>query len=90
MANSFNGHQAIIVTATVAPIATSNVKIRDGVWTNMAASATLQITDLAGRQFNYTAYAANYPIDIGPIGWLTGLAVPIISSGELKIFLDTR
>jgi hypothetical protein len=54
----------------------------------MAAAANLQITDLAGRQFNFTAYQAGFPMDIGPIGWLTGLAVPIISSGELKIYLD--
>lgn len=88
MANSFNGHQAIVTTATVAPIITSNVKIRGGEWTGMLAAATMQITDLAGRQFNFVAYQANYPIDVGPLGWLTGLAVPVISSGELKLYLD--
>jgi hypothetical protein len=88
MANSFNGHQAVIVTPTATPLATSNVKIRGGEWTGMLAAATLQITDLAGKQFNYVAYQANYPIDIGPIGWLTGLSIPVISSGELKLFLD--
>jgi len=90
MPNSFNGHQAIIVTATVAPIITSNIKIRDGEWTGMAAAATLTITDLLGRAFNFTAYQAAYPISVGPIGWLTGLAVPTITSGELKLYLDTR
>lgn len=88
MANSFNGHQAIITTATTSPLITSNIKIRDGEWTGMTAPASLQITDLTGRQFNYTAYATNYPVNLGPIGWMTGLSVPIIGSGEVKIFLD--
>lgn len=88
MANSFNGHQAIVDTPTTQPIIRSNIKVKGGSWTGMLAAATLTITDLAGRQFTFATPQANYPVDIGPLGWLTGLAVPVISSGQLKLYLD--
>lgn len=89
MANSYNGHQIIADTATATPLTTNWIKIRDGVWEGMAASSTITITDLSGRQFTYTAYAANYPITLGPIGWLFGIAFPVLGGGgRVMLFLD--
>lgn len=88
MPNSFNGHQAVVTDPTTEPIFSSNCKVRGGVWTGMLAAATLQIIDLNGREFNYSTPEADYPVDIGPLGWLNGFGVPVISSGELKLFFD--
>jgi hypothetical protein len=88
MANSWNGHQAIVDTPTTEPIFDSNCKIKGGVWTGMLAAATLVIVDLNGKAFDYSTPEADYPVDIGPLGWLNGFAVPTISSGQLKLFFD--
>jgi hypothetical protein len=88
MANSINGHQILADTATSVPLISNWIKIRDGLWEGMGATDTLTITDLSGRQFIYKSYAANYPISLGPIGWILGIAFPTLASGQVKIYLD--
>lgn len=88
MANSYNGHQILADTATSTPLTTNWIKVRGGEWTGMGASANLTITDLSGRQFNFTAYQANFPTEIGPLGWIFGIAFPVLGSGQVKLYLD--
>lgn len=88
MANSYNGHQILADTATATPIATNWIKVRGGIWEGMLASANMTITDISGRQFTFTAYQANFPIDIGPLGWIYGCAFPVLSSGKVMLYLD--
>ena len=88
MANTINGHQILADTPTSNTLIKSYIKVRGGSWEGMGATDTLTITDLTGRQFIYKAYAANYPIDLGPIGWIYGIAFPTLPSGQVKVYLD--
>jgi hypothetical protein len=87
MANIITGRQLIITVAGEIDI-NCNVMISDGVWTGAAAGATLTITDKSGRVLTWTAYQANYPVDLGKIGWLSGpITITTITSGTVFLFL---
>jgi hypothetical protein len=87
VANVFYGHQATIDTVQTSPLIESNIKIRGGVWSGATAGDTLTIVDLAGKTFTFTA-PVDTELQIGPLGWIRGLTIPVIDSGVLNLYLD--
>ena len=89
MANFLYGHQAVFTTTQANPIANfrSNLKVRGGVWSGMAAADTLTIVDLDCKSFTYVAPTGD-DVTIGPLGWLRGITIPVIDGGTLNLYLD--
>lgn len=76
-----------IDTAGAGVIYAFPIKIENIIWADYAASATLTVTDLNGKQIvKATAPAAvGQSWSFGKIGWVRGLIVSVLSSGELTI-----
>lgn len=87
MPNRVWGHQAIFTGPQTTALITSQIKVRGGVWSGMAAAAVLTIVDLAGKTFQFTAPTGD-DINIGPLGWIRGLTVPLMPGGTLNLYLD--
>lgn len=87
MANVFYGHQATFTGPQTVALIKSNIKIRGGVWSGMAPADVMSIVDLAGKTFVFTAPTGDDVI-IGPLGWIRGLTVPLLPSGNLNLYLD--
>lgn len=87
MANAFYGHQATFTGPQTTPMVKSNLKIRGGVWSGMAAAASMSIVDLAGKTFVFVAPTGDDVI-IGPLGWIRGITVPTLPGGTLNLYFD--
>lgn len=87
MSNVFYGHQATFTGPQTTFMVLSNIKIRGGVWSGMTAGQSMSIVDLAGKTFVFTAPSGDDVI-IGPLGWIRGLSVPTLPSGNLNLYLD--
>jgi hypothetical protein len=87
MANVFYGHQAIFTGPQTTPLIKSQIKVRGGVWSGATAADVMTIVDLAGKTFRFVA-PVDTELQIGPLGWIRGLTVPLLPSGTLNLYLD--
>jgi hypothetical protein len=90
MPNDYSGRTLKLVTTGTIPLA--NFKVKGGIWSGMsAAGQVFTLVDAAGRAYDITSYAADYPIPIGEWGWISGPAViTSLPSGEVDLYLATK
>jgi hypothetical protein len=86
MANDISANPWKIDTASATPVYSFPVKIENIIWANEAAAATLLIQDINGKDIiRATATTGISEQSFGKIGWVRGLVVPTLSSGEITI-----
>jgi hypothetical protein len=88
MANVISGRQILINTTGVIPL--GNFKVSDGKWEGATGTGNIfSMVDAAGRVLSYTSFQADYPVDIGKLGWLSGpVTINRIDSGNVILVLD--
>jgi hypothetical protein len=89
MANNITGNPWFI--NAVGTLITQRFKLDGGIWNSAAAGARLQLTDLSGR----IILDALFPTDLQPvvvpkIGWVNGVIVTIIGSGNVTIYVGNK
>ena len=86
MANDISANPWKIDTASASTIYAGPVKIDNVIWANQAVAATLLVQDVNGKDIiRATATSGITDQHFGKIGWVRGLVVPTLSSGELTI-----
>lgn len=93
MANDLSANPWKIDTAGAGVIYGFQMKITNIIWADytLATAQTLVIQDLNGKQIIKMVTAATQttaaPLQTGFIGWVRGLIVPTLGSGEVSIFV---
>lgn len=86
MANDISANPWKLDTPGAGVIYAFPVKIKNIVWANYAAAATLVLQDVNGKDIiNATAPGVGQSWNFGEFNWVRGIKMPTLSSGELTI-----
>jgi hypothetical protein len=86
LANDISANPWKIDTASATAVYNFPMKIDNVIWANAAVGATLLVQDVNGKDIiRATETSGIADQHFGKIGWVRGLVVPTLSSGELTI-----